>query len=171
MATAPSTRTASSFHLNWFTAPAQPRLDSIVAYFQDAWSQIGVSMTPRALEFSALIEETTTPSGWQVALYGFSWDSTFIQDVMFACDMYLVGFNDMMYCNPDLDVLGEQIKVTVDVDERTALMIQYTNIVNDEMPISVLWFGQDNSAISARVQNVFPGPWGGLGIEYVWIAE
>ena len=64
---------------------------------------VGIDATPRALEFPALIEATTTNLDFDVALYGFSWDATFIQDAMFGCDQYQVGFNDMKYCNPDLD--------------------------------------------------------------------
>ena len=80
-----------------------PVSDQLVAYMQDAWKAVGIAATPRALEFPALIEATTTNLDWDVALYGFSWDATFIQDAMFGCAQYQVGFNDMKYCNPDLD--------------------------------------------------------------------
>ena len=143
--------------------------DSLVAYMQDAWKAVGISITPVSLEFSALIEATTTNPTFEMAFYGFSWDSTFFQDAMFACDMYQIGFNDMKYCNPDLDVLGEQIKVTVDQEQRIPLMIQYSNIVNDEQPVGIIWFDVANAAYSTRMHNNFPGPWGGPGIEYLWL--
>ena len=146
-------------------------LDTLVAYMQDAWKQVGIDITPRGMEFSALIEATTTTPTFEMALYGFSWDSTFFQDVMFGCDMYQIGFNDMKYCNPDLDVLGEQIKRTINIDERIPLMIQYSNIVNDEQPIGVLHFSTTLGAENLHLKNSFPGPWGGPGIEYVWIAD
>jgi len=112
----------------------------------------------------------TNPT-FEMAMYSFGWDSTFIQDAMFGCDQYQVGFNDMKYCNPDLDVLGEQIKVTVDQEERAQLMIQYSNIVNDDQPVGIINFSVAITAWNNRMHNLFPGPWGGPGIEYVWIEQ
>ena len=143
--------------------------DSIVAYLQDAWSQVGISITPTALEFPALIEATTTTPTFEMAQYGFSWDASFIQDVMFGCDQYQVGFNDMRYCNPELDALADVIEVTLDQEARTQLMIEYSNIVNEEQPIGVIDFGVANSAWNKRLHNVFPTAWGGAGVDYVWV--
>ena len=145
--------------------------DTMVAYFQDAWKAVGIGIKPVAMEFPALIEATTTNPTFEMALYSFGWDSTFIQDAMFGCDQYQVGFNDMKYCNPELDVLGEQIKVTVDQEERARLMIQYSNIVNDEQPVGIINFAVSIVAWNNRMHNLFPGPWGGPGIEYLWIEQ
>ena len=147
-----------------------PTTDQIVAYMQDAWGAIGVSATPRSLEFPALIEATTTNPTFEVALYGFNWDATFIQDTMFGCAQYQVGFNDMKYCNPDLDAINAEAKRIFDEDARRELLIQATNIVNDEQPIAVLHFSQDHSAYSDRLQNYAPGPWG-VDLSYVWVQQ
>jgi peptide/nickel transport system substrate-binding protein len=143
--------------------------DTMVAYFQDAWKAVGIGIKPVAMEFPALIEATTTNPTFEMAMYSFGWDSTFIQDAMFGCDQYQVGFNDMKYCNPDLDALGEQIKVTVDQDARAQLMIQYSNIVNDEQPVGIINFSVAIAAWNNRLHNSFPGPWGGPGIVYLCI--
>jgi len=145
--------------------------DTMVAYMQEAWKAVGILITPKTLEFSALIEATTTTPTFEMALYGFYWDSTFFQDIMFGCDMYQIGFNDMKYCNPELDALGNQIKRTIDINERIPLMIQYSNIVNDEQPIGVMHFSTTIGAEALRLKNSFPGPWGGPGIEYIWVAD
>jgi peptide/nickel transport system substrate-binding protein len=145
--------------------------DTMVAYFQDAWKAVGIGIKPVAMEFPALIEATTTNPTFEMALYSFGWDSTFIQDAMFGCDQYQVGFNDMKYCNPDLDALGEQIKVTVDQEKRAQLMIQYSNIVNDEQPVGIINFSVAIAAWNNRMHNSFPGPWGGPGIEYIWLEQ
>ncbi len=144
--------------------------DTLVAYLQDAWSQVGISIEPVAMEFAALIEAITTTRSFDMVLIGFNWDSTFFQDVMFACDqIYPVGFNDQQYCNPELDALGDQIEVTVDQAERTALMIQYSNIVNDDQPIGIINFDVAIAAWNNRLHNVFPNAWGGLGVQYFWL--
>lgn len=143
--------------------------DTMVAYMQDAWKAVGIDMQPQALEFSALIEATTTNLEWDMALYGFSWDATFVQDVMFSCDMYQVGFNDMKYCNPELDELFDQIKLEFDVEARTALMIEAANIVNDEQPIGVIYFGVAIAAWSPNIHNYNPSTWGNQSYLGTWV--
>ena len=59
---------------------------------------------------------------------------------MFGCDQYQVGFNDMKYCNPELDAINDEAKRTFDEDARRELLIQASNIVNDEQPVAVLHF-------------------------------
>ena len=143
--------------------------DSLVAYFQDAWSQVGIAITPRGLEFPALIEATTTTPTFEMALYGFSWDASFIQDTMFGCDQYQVGFNDMRYCNPELDALADQIETTIDRDARAQLMVEYSNIVNEEQPVGIINFSVSVTAWNNRLHNVFPNAWGGAGVDYLWV--
>jgi peptide/nickel transport system substrate-binding protein len=157
-----------SFEFLYFSG--SPQTDQLVAYIQDAWNAIGVNMTPRSMEFPALIEATTTNLDWEVAFYGFSWDASFIQDAMFGCDQYQVGFNDMKYCNPELDKIFDESKRTFDEDARRDLLIQASNIVNDEQPVAVLYFDQGHSAYKDILQNYIPGPWG-IDLSYVWIQQ
>jgi peptide/nickel transport system substrate-binding protein len=145
-----------------------PTHDQLMAYVQDAWRAVGVDATPRSLEFPALIEATTTDPRFEIALYGFSWDATFIQDAMFGCDQYQVGFNDMKYCNPELDAIHDEAKQTFDEEARRELLIQASNIVNEELPVLILTFGESLLAYSTRLRNFVPGPWG-IPIPYVWI--
>jgi peptide/nickel transport system substrate-binding protein len=143
--------------------------DSLVAYLQDAWKQVGIDMTPNALEFSALIEATTTNLDWDMALYGFSWDATFIQEVMFGCGEYQVGFNDMNYCNPDLDALFAQSAREFDQDARRSQMIQEANIVNEEQPVGIINFAEGIAAWNPRVHNYHPSAWGNQSYIGVWV--
>jgi peptide/nickel transport system substrate-binding protein len=159
---------ALSFELLY--ASGSPTSDQIVAYLQDAWAAIGVEATPRSLEFPALIEATTTDPSFEIALYGFLWDASFVQDAMFGCNQYQVGFNDMKYCNPELDQINAQAKRTFDDDARRDLLIQASNIVNDEQPVAVLHFSQAHAAYSDRLQNYIPSTWG-VDLTYVWIQQ
>jgi peptide/nickel transport system substrate-binding protein len=147
-----------------------PTSDQVVAYMQDAWRAIGVDATPRALEDAALIEATTTNPSFEMALYSFGWDTSFIQDAMFGCDQYQVGFNDMRYCNEELDAINAEAKRTFDEAARRELLIQASNIVNEEQPVGVLFFRKDIVAYSDRLQNYAPSTWG-VDLSYVWIAE
>lgn len=143
--------------------------DSMVAYMQDAWKTVGIAMTPKPLEFSALIEATTTKLDWQIALYGFSWDASFLQDAMFGCDQYQVGFNDMKYCNPELDKIFVAAKQEFDQTKRRALMIKAADIVNQEQPIGVVNFAVGLAGSTSRVHNYHPSAWGNQSYIGVWV--
>ena len=137
---------------------------------QDAWRAIGVEVTPRALEFAALIEAIDDRSNFEVALLGFSWDATFIQDAMFGCDQYQGGFNDMKYCNPELDEINDEAKRTFDEEARRELLIEASNIVNDELPVGGDALPQAHAGYSDRLQNYMPSTWG-VDLTYVWIQQ
>src|SRR5215216_2655619 len=154
-----------------FLYPAgSPTSDQVAAFIQGAWAAIGVDMTPRALEFPALIEATTTNPNFEIAIYSFLWDASFIQDAMFGCDQYQVGFNDMKYCNPELDAINDEAKRTFDERARRELLIQASNIVNDEQPVGIMYFLQDHDAYSDRLQNYSPSTWG-VDLSQVWIQQ
>jgi peptide/nickel transport system substrate-binding protein len=146
-----------------------PTLDSLVAYMQDAWKAIGVDMKPQSLEMRALNDATTVNPTFQMAMYSFFWDATFIQDVLFGCDQYQVGFNDMKYCNPELDRINQEAKREFDKDKRRALLIEASNIVNDDQPIGLIAFSKGIAAWSDHVHNYHPSAWGNLSYVGIWV--
>jgi len=76
----------------------------------------------------------------------------------------------MKYCNPDLDEINDQAKRTFDEAERRALLIEASNIVNDEQPIAVLHFSQAHAAFNDALQNYAPSTWG-VDLNQVWIQQ
>jgi peptide/nickel transport system substrate-binding protein len=145
--------------------------EQIVAYMQDAWKDIGVDMTPRALEFPALVEIITGDRNFDIALLAFSWDATFIQDAMFGCEQVPPGgFNMQSYCNEKVDELNAEAKRTFDEAARTELIIEATNVVNDDLPVAVMHFSKANIGYSDLLQNFEPGAWG-VDLSYVWVQQ
>src|SRR5215207_8207220 len=147
-----------------------PTSDQLVAYMQDAWRAIGVDATPRALEFSSLVDTITTDHSFDVALLGFGWDASFIQDAMFGCNQYEGGFNMVKYCNEKVDQLNAQANRTFDEEARRELIIEATNIVNEDLPVAVMHFSKANTGYSDRLQNFRPSDWG-VDLSYVWIQQ
>jgi peptide/nickel transport system substrate-binding protein len=147
-----------------------PTYDQMLAYMQDAWRTIGVDATPRPLEFPALIEMITVDHAFDIALLGFSWDASFVQDAMFGCAQYEGGFNVVRYCNEALDELNARVKRELDDEARRDLLIEATNIVNEDLPVTVLHFNNTNVGYSDRLQNFHPTTWG-TDFRYVWIDE
>jgi peptide/nickel transport system substrate-binding protein len=148
-----------------------PTTDQIIAYMQDAWRQIGVNATPRALEFPALVQAISEEHDFEVALLGFGWDPSFIQDAMFGCEQsYKGGFNMVKYCNERVDELNAQAKRTFDDDARRELLIEATNLINEDLPVAVMHFSKANIGYNERLQNYKPGSWG-QHFEYVWVQQ
>jgi peptide/nickel transport system substrate-binding protein len=143
--------------------------DSLTAYMQDAWKAIGVDMKPHAMELSAMNDATTINPTFQVAMYGFQWDATFIQDALFGCAQYQVGFNDMKYCNPTLDELNREAKREFDKEKRRELLVQAANIVNDDQPVGIIDFQMGITGWNKRVHNERPGAWGNQSYVGIWV--
>jgi peptide/nickel transport system substrate-binding protein len=147
-----------------------PTVDQLIAYMQDAWKAIGVDLTPRAMEFAALVDNLTTDHNFEVALLGFSWNATFIQDSMFACDQYEGGFNMVKYCNEELDAINYEATRTFDEEARRELLIEATNIINDDLPVAVTHFSKAIIGYREELQNFEPSSWG-VDLSYVWIQQ
>jgi peptide/nickel transport system substrate-binding protein len=148
-----------------------PVHDQTLAYMQDAWRDIGIDMTPRATEFASLVDIITGDRNFDMAYLLFNWDATFIQDAMFGCDQVPPGgFNFASYCNEGLDELFAESKRTFDEDARREMLIEASNIVNEELPIAVLHFGEAIAGYRAALQNFEPSTWG-IDLGYVWIQQ
>ncbi len=81
------------------------------------------SMTPRAMEFAALVEgHHRRPRLRGCRCSASAGMPSFIQDAMFGCDQYEGGFNMVKYCNERVDELNAQAKRTFDEDARRELI-------------------------------------------------
>lgn len=148
-----------------------PEHEQTLAYMQDAWREIGVDMTPRATEFASLVDIITGERNFDMAYLLFNWDATFIQDAMFGCDQVPPGgFNFVSYCNEGLDELFAQSKRTFDEAARREMLIEASNIVNEELPVAVLHFGEAIAGYREELQNFEPSSWG-IDATYVWIQQ
>lgn len=148
-----------------------PEHEQTLAYMQDAWREIGVDMTPRATEFASLVDIITGERNFDMAYLLFNWDATFIQDAMFGCDQVPPGgFNFVSYCNEGLDELFAESKRTFDEAARREMLIEASNIVNEELPVAVLHFGEAIAGYREELQNFEPSSWG-IDATYVWIQQ
>src|SRR5699024_5657288 len=95
---------------------------------------------------------------------GFNWDSTGSQEEMFGCDYTPPqGFNRMHYCNEDYDALIKPSQTELDEDKRVDILIEMSNIANDDAAIGITVFTKDIYGASPRVHNFFPN-----GVDTVW---
>jgi len=145
--------------------------DSIVAFIQEQWAAIGVAMTPNPVSFSdVLIPAIVDSQDFQVAFLGFNWDATGDQSAMFSTE-YFPQFNFVKYSNAEVDALNKQANATIDPDARRELLIESANLVNDDLPMNVLWFTKGRTGYNVRLHNFFPNALGGIlwSVPKVWV--
>jgi peptide/nickel transport system substrate-binding protein len=148
----------------------QQSYEQMVTYFQQAWGDIGVEMTPVQQPITTLLDSANARS-FQALLLDFVWFVDGDQGSLFRCDALPPnGFNQVGYCNPEFDRLNDEQLLELDVDRRNALLIEQSNIVNDEVAIGMLFFDQAIVANQPRLHNYTPNGYGILAsLPFVWI--
>ncbi|HET7056467.1 MAG TPA: ABC transporter substrate-binding protein, partial [Thermomicrobiales bacterium] len=146
--------------------------DQVVAAIQDYWKAVGVDGQPNPVDFGqVLVPALTSNFNFQLCLLGFQWDPTGDQSAMFSTDAYGAGFNAMKYSNKEVDKLYAEAGRELDDKKRIDLLVQATNLVNDDLPVAVLWFRSDRTGYNKRMHNFAPNAQAGLlwSIPYVWV--
>ena len=138
-------------------------------YMQQAWAEIGVEMLPTAVPFTALLDATDTGE-YEMAVYGFSWGIDGGQIDMFGCEFIPPqGFNSMRYCNEEYDALALEAERTLDPEARVDMLIQASNIVNDEQAAGYIVFRQDiwgsRNTLHNFIQNDYSPFW---SLPWMW---
>jgi peptide/nickel transport system substrate-binding protein len=144
-------------------AEGAPTYLAQIPYMQQAWREVGVEMLPSAIPFPTLLENNDA-GNFQMSVLGFSWSVDGGQDVMFGCEALPPnGFNMMRYCNEEYDALIVPSQTELDVEKRIDILIEMSNIVNDDMAAGITVFRKSIMGGSPRVHNFFPN-----GYSNVW---
>jgi ABC-type transport system substrate-binding protein len=99
-----------------------------------------------------------------MAIQGFNWSVDGAQIAMFGCESIPpAGFNNMRYCNPDYDALETAAITELDKAARIDLLIEASNIVNDEVAAGIIVFRKSIVGSSPRLHNFIPN-----GYSTVW---
>lgn len=144
--------------------------DQQMPYMQQVWQDVGIEMIPTRVPFGAMGDQTR-PGNFDMAFYGFFWGYDGSQGDMFRCDAVPPdGFNSMRYCNPEYDELDRQAARELDPERRIDLLIEATNIVNDEVAAGVLFFNQEIMGAQNRVHNFIPNGYALFwSLPYMWL--
>jgi ABC-type transport system substrate-binding protein len=121
------------------------------------------------MPFEAMIDEDgpLATYDFEAILLALSWTPDGGQGALFSCAAYEGGFNVVRYCNEEFDRLEDQQLAELDPARRRELLIQQTNIVNDDLPVAIFRF-----AVGRTGQNFYPNGYGLLwSLPFVWIDE
>lgn len=143
-----------------------------IPYMQQAWREIGVEMIPAAIPFPTLLENNDA-GNFQMSVLGFTWSVDGGQDVMFGCNATPPnGFNMMRYCNEEYDALIVPSQAELDVEKRIDILIEMSNIVNDDMAAGITVFRKSIMGGAPRLHNFFPNGYGNVWwITRAWMDE
>lgn len=145
--------------------------DELAAFLQQAWGELGLSLTPRPLSDDAFFPAIDS-GDFDMAFYSFQFDPSATQGIIFRCDAQENGFNAMGYCNPEYDRLDDLQLREFDPEARRELLIQLSNIANDDQAAGIFRFIEGRTAFDNRLNNYHPNGYGSLwSIPYVWVAE
>ncbi len=148
--------------------------DQLAAAMQEYWKAVGVEATPLPVDFdTVLVPALVENFDFDVCFLGFNWDATDDQKAMFHTDYHGTGFNAMKYSNPPLDASFEQADREIDPEKRRELLIEQANVVNEDLPVGVLWFRKSRTAYNKRMHNYVPNELAGYlwSIPWVWVEQ
>jgi peptide/nickel transport system substrate-binding protein len=143
-----------------------------IPYMQQAWREVGVEMIPAAIPFPTLLDNNDA-GNYQMSVLGFSWSVDGGQGDMFRCSAVPpAGFNMMRYCNEEYDALDAASQVELDQAKRIDILIEASNIVNDEMAAGINVFRKQIEGASPRVHNFFPNGYSRIWwVNYAWVDQ
>ncbi len=141
-------------------------------YMQQAWKEIGIEMIPVSVPFTTLVEHVTS-SNYQMATIGFILGVDPDQSWIFGTSAFPpAGFNLMHYSNPRYDALTPLQNGELDLAKRVEIIVEQTNIVNDDQAIGATTFNKAIVGAGPRVHNFFPNAYGTFwSIPFVWLAN
>jgi len=141
-----------------------------IPYMQQAWREIGVEMIPAAVPFPTLLD-LTDAGNYEAAVAGFGWGFDGFQGSMFrSTSTPPNGFNKFRYSNEEYDALDAAAQTELDDEKRIDLLIEATNIVNDDAAAGVVVFRQNIYGASPRLHNFLPVGYSGYWwFNYAWV--
>ena len=160
------------FSFELFFQQGQQTYAQLVPYLQQAWADIGIEMEAVELPITTLLDNANART-FTALLLDFIWFVDGDQGSLFRCDALPPnGFNQVGYCNEEFDRLNDEQLLELDVEERNQLLIEQSNIVNDEVAIGMLFFDQAVVASQPRLHNFEPNGYGILqSLPFVWVEE
>jgi len=141
-----------------------------IPYMQEAWRAVGIEAIPTSVPFPTL-SDAADAGTYQGIVQGFSWSVDGAQIQMYGCDYTPpAGFNSMRYCNPEFDKLEIAAITELDHEKRIDLLIQASNIVNDEAATGIIVFRQSIVGSTPRLHNYIPNGYGTVwSLPRVWV--
>ena len=142
----------------------------LIPYLQQVWREIGVDMVPVAVPSSALWEAGDT-GAFDALVSGWGWYIDPDQSWFFGTEAAPpAGYNYARYSNPAYDAITPVANTELDRQKRIDLIVEQTNLVNDDAAAGFLVFRKSILGAGARVHNFVPIAFEPFrSIPYIWL--
>ncbi|PIR20948.1 MAG: hypothetical protein COV45_03545 [Deltaproteobacteria bacterium CG11_big_fil_rev_8_21_14_0_20_47_16] len=137
-----------------------PTGDRVGTILREDLSQIGIDMTPRPLEFSALIKMILAKD-FDATFLG--WSGGFPESdhyQLFHSSQIDGGSNNISFSNKEADRLMEQIRATIDPNKRKELHYMLHALLHEEEPYTFVYLPPALAAVDRRFTDVTAYPMG-----------
>ena len=125
--------------------------ESLLQIMQQSWADIGVSATPRLIQFPQLVTQITNLRTFDVFLVGFNWQQDPDESQLFASTSANPGgFNGFQFKDSQVDAVLNQASSTLDQGKRKQFYAQFQDLLNDAAPAPILVFNKGLWAVSKR---------------------
>jgi peptide/nickel transport system substrate-binding protein len=137
--------------------------DQLATVLQQQWEPAGIRAEIQVNE-EGFYYSDENPNNWLQAELGITGWSDQATAQSYLVQAYQTGgiYNETRWSDPELDELITQAGVTTDVEERTALYNQISEIFAERGPIIVPWFAPVFGATRDTVQGLDMAPFPGL---------
>ena len=142
----------------------------LVAYFQQAYAEIGLEITPISEPQPTYLDRLFA-GDFQLGLLGVTWINMGDQGALYTCAGFPPnGFNISQWCNADYDALQAQQLVELDPAKRIEILVEMSNIINDDIANVILYFTKGVAATQPRLKNAYPNGFGlTWSLQWMWI--
>lgn len=154
----------ASFSFSILFDETDPASEQLVTYLQQAWGDLGIKLEAAPMPFPSIIEAVNRRD-YQMIYTGFGY---YAPDgntgLLFRTDAaYPAGYNMAFYSNPEFDRLDDAQLREMDPAKRRDLLIQQSNVVNNDAPWALIAYMQTIYGTHPRVHNYIP-----TGIDTPW---
>jgi peptide/nickel transport system substrate-binding protein len=127
----------------------------LLQIMQQSWSDIGVSATPRLIQFPQLVTQITNQRTFDVFLVGFNFTQDPDESQLFASTSANPGgFNGAFFKDPQVDAVLTQAASTLDQGKRKQYYAQFQDLMAEQVPAPILLFNKGLWAVSNRVKGI-----------------
>jgi len=141
------------FRFEFLASSGSATLKQISAVIVDQFRKVGIQVTERAMEF-ALMMETLKEHRYDASAIGFAPD--LVQDPYqsWHSSSTVGGTNYQNFKNAESDRLLEQARQEFDNEKRKQIYWRWQELIQDEQPVTFLYYQIEPAAYSKRLQNV-----------------
>jgi len=136
---------------------------------QARWKEIGVDVSLKGTDYNTILDlsDAGNPKRNQPPAYILGWSVGSNEPDSFSIWSCAGDFNDISYCNQEVDSLLKQGRAEVDQAKRKEIYSKIQALLAEDQPYIWLWFKSENVGINKRVK----GPIAGTPIGIEWNLE